>query len=189
MQSLHFKDLFGKKAIITGEVGAGKTKLLASLLDEAALEPNLNIVVLDLAPEFRIGSNIVGVSIRAYSKSLSKVKYLKPHPIFAPRLQGKSKQEVLDLASRNASIIEPYLVNLFSLSPEILFVDDLTIYLQAGKIGLITQLILRVSTFIATAYKGKVILDDKGSGLSCKEKSTLEFLLNDSKLNLLEVAL
>lgn len=189
LQSLHFKDLYGKRVIITGEVGSGKTRLLAKLIDEAASESMLDVVVVDLAPEFHRGSNVVGVSVRAYCKSLSKVRYLKPRRIFAPRLEGRSVVEVLDLASRNASAIEPLLLSLISSPPEVLFIDDLTIYLQAGRIDLISQLILNVSTFIATAYLGEALLDDKGSGLSYKERSTLKSLLNDPMLNILEVAL
>lgn len=189
MQSLRFKDVFAKRVIITGEVGVGKTRLLAELIDEAASEAGLRVAVLDLAPEVLLGSNIVGASVKTYCRRLHQVKYLRPSLIFAPRLQGRSREEVLEMAARNASSIEPLLISLVTKPPHALFINDLTIYLQAGKIDLIKKLICSVETFVAAAYKGKRLLDDKGSGLSRIEKSKLESLLNDSKINILEVPL
>lgn len=189
LPSLCFKDLRGKRVVITGEVGSGKTRLLAKLIDEATLEPNSNVCVLDLAPNLRINTKIVGASVAAYCRSLPQVKYLRPSTIFAPRLQGRSREEVLDMAARNAAAITPLLVSLTSNPSDVLFVDDLTIYLQAGDLDLITKLILKVGTFIATAYKGEAVSDDKCSGLSGKEKTTLKALLSDPKLRILEVAL
>ena len=189
MRRLRFKALLGKRIIITGDVGVGKTRLLASLVDEAALEADLKVVILDLAPEVQIGSETVGASVKTYSRRLHQVNYLRPSIIFAPRLQGRSREEVLDLAAKNASSIEPLLISLSSNPPDALLIDDLTIYLQAGKIEPLTKLIRSVRTFVATAYKGKRLLDDKGSGLSIVEKSRLESLLNDPKLYILEVPL
>ena len=189
LQRLRFKDLFGKRVVITGEVGVGKTKLLASLIDEAASEPNLRVVVLDLAPEVQIGSEIIGASVKTYSRKLHHVIYLRPATVFAPRLQGRNREEVLDLAAKNASSIESLLITLASNPPDTLFIDDLTIYLQAGKIEPFIKLISTIRTFIATAYKGKKLLDDKGSGVSKVEKCRLESLLNDPKMNILEIPL
>ena len=189
LRRLRFKDLIGKKVILTGEIGAGKTRLLASIIDEAASHSDLKVVVLDLAPEVHIGSETIGASVKTYSKKLQQVKYLRPTTVYAPRLQGRSREEVLDMAAKNASSIEPLLISLASNPPDTLFIDDLTIYLHAGKIEPLTKLISTVRTFIATAYKGKKLLDDKGSGLSSIEKSRLESLLNDPKLNILEVPL
>ena len=189
MQRLRFKDLFGKRVVITGEVGVGKTRLLASLVDEAALESGLRVVVLDLAPEVQIGSETVGASVKTYSRRLHQVEYLRPNVVYAPRLQGRSREEVLDMAAKNASSVEPLLISLASNPPDALFIDDLTIYLQAGDMNPLTDIISSVGTFIATAYKGKMLLDDKGSGLSRVEKSRLESLLNDPKLNIVEVHL
>ena len=189
LRRFRFKDLLGKRVVITGEVGVGKTKLLASLIDEAAFESNLRVVVLDLAPEVHIGSETIGASVKTYSRELHQVIYLRPTTVFAPRLQGRNREEVLDLAAKNASSIEPLLITLASDPPDVLFIDDLTIYLQAGKIEPLIKLISTIRTFIATAYKGKKLLDDKGSGISRVEKCRLESLLNDPELNILEVPL
>ena len=186
---LRFKALLGKRVVITGDVGVGKTKLLASLVDEAASEPDLKVVVLDLAPEVHIGFETIGASVKTYSSRLHQVNYLRPSTIFAPRLQGRSREEVLELAAKNASTIKPLLISIASNPPDALFIDDLTIYLQAGGIEPLTKLISIVRTFVATAYKGKRLLDDKCSGLSRVEKNRLESLLNDPKLNILEVPL
>jgi len=189
LRRLWFRELIGKRVIITGEVGVGKTRLLASLIDEAASEPDLRVVILDLAPEAHIGSETIGASVKTYARKLHHVKYLRPNIVYAPRLQGRSREEVLDLAAKNASSIEPILITLASDPPDTLFIDDLTIYLQAGKIEPLIKLISITRTFIATAYKGKRLLDYKGSGLSRVEKCRLESLLNDPALNILEVHL
>jgi hypothetical protein len=189
LQRLRFRDIIGKRVIITGEVGVGKTRLLASLIDEAASESGLSVVVLDLAPEARLGSEIIGASVKTYARKLHLVKYLRPDTLYAPRLQGRSREEVLDLAAKNALTIKPLLISITSNPPDALFIDDLTIYLQAGDIEPLTKLIGITRTFIATAYKGKRLLNDKGSGLSRVEKYRLDTLLNDPKLNILEVPL
>ena len=189
LQKLLFKDIIGKRVIITGEVGVGKTRLLAHLIDEAASEPDLKVVVLDLAPEVRIGSETIGASVKTYSKRLHLVNYLRPNTLYAPRLQGRSREEVLELAAKNAYSIEPNLITLAKNPPDALFVNDLTIYLHAGKMETLTKLVSILRTFIATAYKGKRLIDDKGSDLSKVEKSRLEALLNDPELNILEIPL
>ncbi len=175
--------------VITGDVGSGKTRLLAGLVDEAVSYGGLSVAVLDLAPEISTGLGTVGVSVRYYSKMITKTKYLRPETLFAPRLQGRSSKEVLNMASRNAEAIKPLLSAIASEPPDVLFVDDLTVYLQAGRLETLINLILRVGTFIATAYKGEKLLDDKGSGLSVGERLSLEVLLGDARLGLLEVDL
>ncbi|MEM4164317.1 MAG: hypothetical protein QXJ86_00550 [Nitrososphaerales archaeon] len=186
MQSLHFKDLYGKRVIITGEVGSGKTRLLARLIDEA-VESGLNATVLDLAPKFNAQTFKVGTSIKYYTRNLALTTYLRPKGIIAPRLLAKSKKEVIEYATRNASIITPIIVNLITSPPLILFIDDLTIYLHAGKLSLIKKLVENIKTFIATAYSGKALSDDKNSGLTIKEQSSLRSLIEDVRLNILEL--
>jgi len=136
----------------------------------------LKVAVLDLAPDVQISPNItVGASVKTYCRHLNQVSYLRPRVILAPRVQGRNREEVLDLALKNASTLEPLLVSLTSTSPDVLFIDDLTIYLQAGKIDLLTTLSSKVVAFIATAYKGKTLLDDKGSDLSRGEPTQIPF--------------
>ena len=53
---INIEELLGKRTIIIGEAGAGKTKLLAEILEEL-VEKNYGdaIVLIDLAPD-RIGN-------------------------------------------------------------------------------------------------------------------------------------
>ena len=52
MQNFSFKDIFREKIIITGDVGVGKTRLLAKMVDDVVKKQNKakDIVVLDFAP-------------------------------------------------------------------------------------------------------------------------------------------
>ena len=69
-------------------------------------------------------------------------------------------------------MIEEYLRN----PTEILLINDLTIYLHAGEVEDIIQLINISNTFTATAYEGEKLADDKGSGITDRERRSLDRL-------------
>ena len=91
-----FADCLGKKVLITGDLGSGKTALLAKLLDEAINSKlGAKIAVIDMAPGERIiDSYLAGKSLREYLKNLDLVQYMAPKNVHAPRLDGKSKDLV-----------------------------------------------------------------------------------------------
>lgn len=172
MIRLGFRELIGLKVLIVGDVGSGKTKLTSDLLEEA-VETGFSkkITAIDMAPEFKG----VGGKISRFTDRVGEVRYLVAD-VRAPRLEGRDRDEVLSIAKRNARSIEPLLLSFIRRPTEILFVNDVTLYLHSGRLEYISRLVKSARTFIANGYKGGKLLDDKGSGLSIKERLSLEWL-------------
>lgn len=161
--------------MIVGDVCTGKTALTAKILDEAvSLGFGRMITVLDLAPALNLGSAKLGRSLKEFSRSIVSVRYVRPSVIHAPRLEGRSSEEVLRLAEENASLIDRFLDELIEKVNPVLFVNDLTLYLQAGEPQRIVDLFERSETVVANAYRGERLHDDQGSGLSEREEQALE---------------
>ncbi|MCX8191893.1 MAG: hypothetical protein N3F06_03710 [Nitrososphaerales archaeon] len=168
-----------KKVLIVGDLNTGKTRLTAKLLNEAVEGGYSNkITVIDMAPSPSIRSiyGKVGERLESYTDYVRFVNYLKPDRVRAPRLEGRTSNEVLELARENAINIDK-LITEFMLKPtEILFINDLSIYLHMGNIQRILQLLTKSKTFIANAYKGTSLKDDKGSGISKREEEMLSII-------------
>ncbi|MGB9592429.1 MAG: hypothetical protein ACPL1K_07920 [Candidatus Kryptoniota bacterium] len=170
----NFSDLIGKRTLIKGDVGTGKTRLTESLLRKAAEGfPTGHITVIDLAPErISTGMYLVGGTMSVPNE----IKYLRPSKIWAPRLEGRTKEEVILLAKANAEAIEA-VFDIFKKTPTpILFINDLTIYLHAGPLERLIEVIKMADTFVGNAYEGLGLKDDKGSGISERERSLLKKL-------------
>jgi energy-coupling factor transporter ATP-binding protein EcfA2 len=161
-------DILGRKTLITGESGSGKTKLAARLLEELTLliRPE-KITVVDLAPR-RVGR--IGGKIPDYADVGSKVRYLSPEIVYTPRLTGESCEQVLHLARLNRKNMEP-LLNQFIQNPtEALIVNDITLYLHLGKLEKVLDCVRVARTFLATAYYGSKLANDFGAGISSREE-------------------
>lgn len=167
-------ELVGKKTVIVGEAGAGKTKLLAEFLREfLRLFGRCKITVIDLAPEKIAG---IGGPLNIHL-DLSGFHYLRPGLVYAPRLMACNAEDVLRYAKHNAEqarkLFEIYLQG----PTEVLAVNDLTIYLHAGEVEEIIDIARRANTFVATAYQGERLSEDFGTGISMRERQKLEKFL------------
>jgi len=180
MKKIILEEILGKKIMIIGEVGSGKTRLTAKILDEliSKMDPK-NITVIDMAP-----TTISGIAARvsAYTDVASKVRYLAPSIIRAPRIEGKNKEEVIFLANLNKISIEPLLENFLNEPTKILIINDLSIYFHAGNIDKILECTNVAETFIANAYYGQSLSDDKNSGISKREKRLVDELIKNSDM-------
>jgi hypothetical protein len=180
--------MIGHRVIITGDVAVGKTRLIGRLVDQAVqIDGTQNIVVLDLAPEVPNIFGHVAVPITQYSLNIGKTKYLHPIGLKPPRLQGRNMEDIISIAERNASNITSILLTLIEKPPKTLFIDDLTLYLHAGQPKILLDLVNRTYTFVATAYKGDLLADDKGSGITIRERQALEQLLNEPSNRIQEI--
>ncbi len=174
MDSLSFKGLIGSKVLILGESGSGKTAVLARLLEEAvSLEFANSITLIDFAPA-RYGN--IGGKVTDYTGIAGKARYLTDHDIKPPRVIGKSREEVLRLADHNMKIGKLMLKDYEKSPAATLMINDLTIYLHSGDLGDVLRCIEMASTFIATAYSGTRLSDDKGSGVTERETRLVEEL-------------
>lgn len=178
MQEYHFKALKGRKTLIVGESGVGKTRLTAELVEEAAAEEgSAKITILDFAPAGRqVGNVKVGGSIQAFLRSKKYGRLDSSPAIRAPRLESRSVEEVWELAKQNADLTSEWLRKFVRLSSLILFINDLTIHIHAGDIDLLLKAIDSSQTFVGNAYKGSVLASDHGSGLSVREKENLRIV-------------
>ncbi|RDD53411.1 MAG: hypothetical protein BA066_04530 [Candidatus Korarchaeota archaeon NZ13-K] len=166
--------LLGKRTLIVGRVRSGKTRLTAEILRGfMGLVGAGEITVIDLAPE-RGG---LGLSLRAYLGFPEGLRYLRPASVRAPRLEGRDAEEVLRLARENEEYIRPILLNFLENPTKILVMNDMTIYLHAGDLGLILECMGSVETFLGNAHYGRGDFDDKGSGLNERERLLIEELM------------
>jgi len=168
-----FQRFIGRKTIIVGEIGSGKTLLLSRFLDQLVRSGLKDrVTVIEMAPN--MGG--VGGTVENYTRNVACVKYLKPWRIIPPRTMGRNREEVIRYARLNMLALKPLIDEYLRNPTEILLINDLTIYLHAGEVEDIIQLINISKTFTATAYEGEKLADDKGSGITEKERESLNRL-------------
>ena len=179
MKKLRVGDLHGKRTLILGEAGTGKTRFTTRLFRAFARKyRGESAVLIDLAPPaIRTKGRKIGGHLD-FRRLPENVYLLRPSAIAAPRIQGRTPAEVRSLAEANRAAIEPLLERWLQHSVPVLMLNDLTIYLQAGSVERIVEAIRRAKTFIGNAYYGEILRDDHGSGLSARERVAVEFLLS-----------
>lgn len=169
MTGISFSQIRGKFVLILGEVGAGKTSLTLQLMEEAIEKGARGITVIDMAPKV---INVDGGSVGGLllEKPDPRVRYMAPREISAPRLTARNAEELLEFADKNKSEIEA-LLNAFSMNPsEVLFVNDVSIYLQRGELDRLLGAFSMAETVVANGYLGERLRGDFGTGVSLRER-------------------
>jgi len=173
---LSFLEFLNKKSLILGDVKSGKTKFTAELLKEAMeLGYSSKIMVIDLAPKIEILDKVMGLPLTDYVNIDSTIIYLRPK-VKAPRIEGKNKEEILRIAAENAVIIEGTFNKFLESNREILFINDVTLYLHMGNLSKLFSVLSKTSTAILNGYYGKFFNNDFGSGISLREKNLMKEL-------------
>lgn len=172
---INVEEILGKRILILGEMGSGKTRLTAEILDRLLekVDPK-DITVMDMAPTTVPG---IGGRVSSYTVNISKVRYLAPEVVRAPRMEGKDREEVLNLADFNKASIETLIQRFLKEPTQILFINDLSIYLHSGDLSKLIKCLELPKTIVANAYYSISPLNDKGSGISIREKRLLEALI------------
>lgn len=137
-----------KKTIIIGEVNTGKTSFLLDILMGFLKQGEKEIVLIDMAPE-----SIRGVGGKIDHEKIDAVKYYTAK-IVAPRLTGKTVEEVENFAQHNAKLIHEIFVKYLKNPSKILFINDVSIYLQAGDLNKLLALLHSTPTAIMNGYYG-----------------------------------
>jgi len=150
MKKTELKAYLGRKTLIIGEVNTGKTQLTADFIS-ACCQAGLGseIVILDFAPE-----PIRGIGGKL-PPSPCKPTLLLTCPIIAPRLTGLDAGHIQLLAEQNAREIEPLLWKAKRARRAILAINDVTLYLQTGRLNRIVDLMGYHTTCIINAYYGR----------------------------------
>lgn len=175
MLDTSMSDLVGRRTLIAGDVGAGKTRLTRRLLEEA-LEMGLDdVTVIDMAPR---AVDIDGVPVGGVLVTVdaSGIRYLQADDIKTPRLSARTPEELLQLADHNRDKVER-LLEAFDTEPSsILFINDVSIYLQRGSLDRLWETLLKADTVVANGYVGERLKDDLGTGLSRDESQRMDEL-------------
>jgi GTPase SAR1 family protein len=167
-------EIIGKKVLILGEVGSGKTFLTAKLIQELMqLVKRDEITVIDMAPE-AIGE--VGGKLSDYLRSVHKLRYLSPVRVYAPRRMSTSYKQVLEYANKNKKVIDPLLDEFLKKPTKTLIINDITLYLHVGKREKILSCVKLTETFLASAYYGVKLAEDHETEISTREKQLVEKL-------------
>jgi len=171
-----FDDLLGKKTLIIGDVGRGKTRFTRELLIEAVRKGYASwITVIDMAPKqiFIKGSTAGGKLLKPGE---FKVRCLDAEDVKTPRLSAKSPNELLELAEYNRRNLERLLMRFKASPTRILFINDVSLYLQRGNFDLLWSTLEGAETAIVNGYYGEKLRDDLGTGLSERERKLMERL-------------
>ncbi|MEM1619594.1 MAG: hypothetical protein QXU97_05695 [Fervidicoccaceae archaeon] len=165
------------RLLIIGETGSGKTgvteRILGSLL--SFVDPGL-VTVLDFAPNYRG----VGRPLAVSGVGGERVRLVRPPRIFAPRLEGRSCEEVWLYARLNAEATSRALSEYLSRPTPVLFVNDLSVHLHAGDERLMLEALERSSFFVGNAYYGEKLRD--ACGLWERERKSIERLAEEVDL-------
>ena len=149
--------LLGRRVLIFGEVNTGKTTLSKSILDGLCADGlSSRIAVIDMAPEIpeRIalerGMKGVGGKLLPFgSDVLYLAAALKP-----PRLSAGTEEEALRIAEENKEKIETLLEAYPPSGRDILFINDVSLYLHAGTAERLLAYVAGAATIVANGYYG-----------------------------------
>jgi len=165
--------------LIIGEVNTGKTTLTQEIFEAFRALDGVRVAVVDLAPA--IGSSDLKGRTTTIGGTLEVtggkgIRYY--HGSFhAPRLQGNDESEALRLAEENAQLIEPLFQQALAEGLDALFVNDCSLYLQAGEPAKLIRWIGSAETAIVNGYWGESL---GGGILSTREREGMAELINRS---------
>lgn len=181
-------DFMGKKVLIVGDVGSGKTISTLNIVNKfIEFDFGSEITILDFAPTsiYYSGKRVGGKFIE-YSFNQNLVKRYISVNTYPPRILGKCRDEVLMYAKINRRNCE-YAIKEFIDNPSnILIINDISIYYHIGDLGLIVDALKLCKTFIGNAYFNGFIEDKFSTGISVNEREMTKLLMNlmDLTINL-----
>ena len=170
--------ILGKRILITGEVNTGKTTLTRNILESLCQAgAAARIVIVDMAPEIpeeiALKKGVQGVGGKLIPIGLDEIVYLATR-IKPPRLSSKTEEEALIIAEGNRTSIDDLLRRFQQTGRDILFLNDLSMYLQMGSAGDLLEWIRPASTVVANGYYGRKL----GTGvLSIREAAEMALLM------------
>ena len=158
-----------RMTVIVGDANSGKTIRTERILNLFLAKGCAGeIAILDLAPD-----PIRGIGGKLHPPPDHPLFYLTAH-IYAPRLMGADENHTDQLARTNAENIEQLFREIQRRQKKILFVNDASLYLQAGDPDRFMAVLKTAATQIINAYYGRTFAD---SALSRRERKRVEDLM------------
>ncbi len=173
------KDILGKRILITGDVNSGKTTLTKSILDVLCCDGlSSRIVIVDMGPEIpeeiAVKKGIKGVGGKLTTGRWEDIVYLSTS-LMPPRLTSKTEEEAVGKAEDNRRRIDGLFNRFRQADRDILFINDISMYLQAGHAKDLLQWIESAGTVVANGYYGQKL----GTGrLSLREAEEMGRIIN-----------
>jgi len=162
--------------MIVGDVNTGKTHLTQRILDVYCQIGEGGVAVVDLAPDIPpafLKDDISGIGGRLRLPGNQRARYYHCS-LHAPRIEGKNEEEAMALATQNAHRIESLFEQALAQKTDVLFVNDCSLYLQAGKVEKMLLWVRSARTAIVNGYHGKTL----GRGiLSSREREEMEVMM------------
>lgn len=173
-----FTDLLHRRVLILGDVQTGKTSLTARLIREAVqLEGPGKITIIDMAPNrFVYRGRLIGGRTSETASLPTGVMVLQPGHVNAPRCLAENKSDLLRQVEENSVKIEQVLEQYLAHPTPVLFLNDISLYLQCGKWRKLWDVMKDSDTSVANAYYGRSLDDDLGTGVSSVERSLVRRL-------------
>ena len=176
-EELTAEDCRGRFILIVGEVNSGKTTYTARLLQAYLLRFPEPVAVVDLAPRLPQSSAHPafrpGIGSRLTIPESPRVHCFSTD-VAAPRLQAESMEERRLLAEENARRIASLLVHVDASKFPAVFVNDVSLYLQAGSVKNLLEWLDGFSTRVVNGYYGVSLGTD---AFSARERSGMEQLM------------
>ncbi len=171
-------DILGKRLIITGDINTGKTTVSRTLMESLCRRGlSARIIVVDMAPEIpektAIERGILGIGGKLTAPCVA-VAYLSA-PIRPPRLTAKSEEEAFLIATENTHRIDRLLQEFQASGRDILFINDVSMYLQTGSAHDLLSRIEPAGTVVANGYCGHKL---GGGALSSREAGEMKKLIS-----------
>jgi GTPase SAR1 family protein len=162
------RNFLNKKTVIIGDVNSGKTQYTLNIIREFLTSGIRDIAILDFAPEKvrEIGGKMV-------PPETPEILYMTTD-IVAPRLTGRGDDEIQLLALSNKQLIEKLFDTYLQNPRDIICVNDVTLYLHAGSVDRLNQVLSTATTQVLNAYYGTTFQE---SSLSRREKEQVDVLL------------
>lgn len=165
--------------VLTGEVNTGKTTLTGQVAEALCLRQKISrVTVVDMAPT--IPSQVMHAHGAGPIGGFVTFKSLIPDQVFQggiypPRLMGTCDRQIMELARANQKRIETWFANLLQTSPpDLLIINDMSIYLQAGSVRKLARVISHAPRVVANGYMGRTLGSDP---LSRTEKQAMEQII------------
>lgn len=173
-----FTGFIGKKILIIGDVGAGKTKLTLELINQA-IKANYakDTTIIDLAPATKIAKGRkIGGRLIEMMEMPNQLRYITPEKVETPRLSAEDADHLLHLIKLNHDAILPLLRDYVDNPSKVLFINDISIFFQSGSSKAVLSTVDVSETFIANGYYGKYFAFDHGTGVSKTERDLMDLL-------------